>query len=83
LLDAEMNSPRVEKIRQDIYKLDPDARITDLHLWRVGRNQYACVLGLETNLAQTEQVKNQLQSHEGLAHISIEFIAAKNTGTEL
>lgn len=74
LLDAEMNAPVVEEIREVIAASPIPARIIDLHVWRVGKQKYACILAL----AVTENVKpyyfrRQLAIHEELAHITIEM----------
>ncbi|MEN0037345.1 MAG: CDF family Co(II)/Ni(II) efflux transporter DmeF [Cellvibrio sp.] len=75
LLDAEMDAPVVEEIREVIAASPIAAEIRDLHVWRVGRNQYACVLSLITqNNVQPEFFKNQLQIHEELVHITVEII---------
>lgn len=74
LLDAEMDAPVVEEIREVIAASPVPAEIRDLHVWRVGRNQYACVLSLITQTtADAEFFKQQLQIHEELVHITIEL----------
>jgi cation diffusion facilitator family transporter len=77
LLDAEMDAPVVEEIREVVAASPVPAEIRDLHVWRVGRNQYACVLSLITNAnADAEFFKQQLQVHEELVHITIELTKA-------
>ena len=44
LLDAEMDAPLVAEVRKVIEGGQVPAKITDLHLWRVGRARYAVVL---------------------------------------
>jgi Co/Zn/Cd efflux system component len=74
LLDAEMDAPVVEEIREVIAASPIPAAIRDLHVWRVGRNQYACVLSLTTQPdADAEFFKQQLRIHEELVHITIEL----------
>ncbi|MFJ3052710.1 CDF family Co(II)/Ni(II) efflux transporter DmeF [Pseudomonas nitroreducens] len=74
LLDAEMNDPVVEEIREVVAELPQPARITDLHLWRVGKSRYACILSLASSGELTpEQVRQRLQVHEELAHITVEI----------
>jgi len=74
LLDAEMSDPVVEEIREVVADLPQPARITDLHLWRVGKSRYACILSLASagNLTP-ELVRQRLQVHEELAHITVEI----------
>jgi cation diffusion facilitator family transporter len=75
LLDAEMDAPVVEDIREVIAASPEPAQIRDLHVWRVGRNQYACVLSLNTQTnVDAEFFKQQLQIHEELVHITVEII---------
>lgn len=74
LLDAEMNDPVVEEIREVVAGLPQPARITDLHLWRVGKSRYACILSLASSGNLTpELVRQRLQVHEELAHITVEI----------
>lgn len=74
LLDAEMDAPVVEEIRAVIAASAVPAEIRDLHVWRVGRNQYACVLSLITQLdVDAEFFKRQVQVHEELVHITVEI----------
>lgn len=75
LLDAEMDVPVVEEIREVIAASSVPAEIRDLHVWRVGRNQYACVLSLTTHAnVDAEFFKQQLQIHEEIVHITIEIV---------
>lgn len=74
LLDAEMDAPVVEEIREVIAASSVPAEIRDLHVWRVGRNQYACVLSLITQVdVDAEFFKRQVQVHEELVHITVEI----------
>ncbi|OFZ67883.1 MAG: cation transporter [Betaproteobacteria bacterium RBG_16_56_24] len=74
LLDAEMNVPVVADIREVIAGSPIKAQICDLHVWRVGKGKYACILGLATdNDVAPEYFKKQLSVHEELVHISVEI----------
>lgn len=74
LLDAEMNAPVVAEIREVIAASPIKAQLSDLHVWRVGKGKYACILSLATdNEASPEYFKQQLSIHEELVHISIEI----------
>jgi cation diffusion facilitator family transporter len=74
LLDAEMAAPIVLEIQQVIAASPLPAQICDLHVWRVGRGKYACILSLATRSDVTpEYFKQQLRRHEELAHISVEI----------
>lgn len=77
LLDREMDDPVVEEIRQAIETgpEDGDTRISDLHVWRVGKRAYSCTVSLVThNVTLTpSQVRQQLAVHSEIAHATIEI----------
>ena len=74
LLDAEMNVPVVAEIREVIAASMIKAQICDLHVWRVGKGKFACILSLATdNDVSPEYFKEQLSIHEELVHISVEI----------
>lgn len=73
LLDAEMDSPVVEEIREVIEQSPIPAEITDLHVWRVGKGQYACIVTLATaGSLSPDSIRQQLSIHEELVHITVE-----------
>lgn len=74
LLDADMDAPVVEEIREAIGQGPIPARLCDLHVWRVGPGRYACIVSLDTSSAdaQPEDFKRLLRIHEELVHISVE-----------
>jgi cation diffusion facilitator family transporter len=73
LLDAEMDAPVVREVRDVIERGKVPARITDLHVWRVGRAKYACVISLVTSSQQDgDYFRRELAIHEELAHITVE-----------
>jgi cation diffusion facilitator family transporter len=77
LLDREMDHPVVDEIRAAV-ESGPEAgetRISDLHVWRVGRNAYACAIGLVTHDPHLtpQQVRGQLAIHEEIAHVTVEI----------
>mgnify|MGYP002145650167 FL=1 len=73
LLDAEMDAPLVAEIREVIAEL-PDAEVRDLHVWRVGQQQYACVPSLlMVNPLPAQQIRERLAIHEELVHVTIEI----------
>lgn len=78
LLDAEMDAPVVEEIREVVAQLPVAAAITDLHVWRVGKDQYACIVSLATAGAlSADSVRQALGVHEELAHITVEVNALR------
>ncbi|MBA4295768.1 MAG: cation transporter [Ralstonia sp.] len=52
LLDAQMDAPVVEEIREAIEQGSVPARISDLHVWQVGRGKFACVAEVVTGPAR-------------------------------
>jgi cation diffusion facilitator family transporter len=73
LLDAEMDAPVVDEIREVIAEGAVEAEICDLHVWRVGKGKYACIVSLATAADATpDDFRRALQVHEELVHISVE-----------
>lgn len=78
LLDAEMDRPVVEEIREAI-AAQPEwgahTQILDLHVWRVGRSKYACILALATSNLQlsADEVRQCLTIHEEIVHLTVEI----------
>lgn len=77
LLDREMDSPLVERVRATL-EHEPDTEVADLHLWRVGRVQYACILSVVTHGEGTaDRYKACLASITGLVHVTVEVNRCK------
>lgn len=74
LLDAEMSHPVVTEIQEVIEQL-PQVKITDLHVWKVGKEKFSCILALETNRSDLtpDLVKKALSIHEEIVHASVEI----------
>jgi len=74
LLDAEMDAPVVEEVREVVRELPQPTMIRDLHVWRVGKGKYACILSLATGTPlDAETVRNALAVHEELVHVTVEL----------
>ena len=72
LLDREMDNPLVAQVRQRLADLD-DTELTDLHLWRVGQAQYACIISLVTHGPRNaDDYKASLAEYAELVHITVE-----------
>ncbi|MBU0501356.1 MAG: CDF family Co(II)/Ni(II) efflux transporter DmeF [Gammaproteobacteria bacterium] len=72
LLDAEDQGPTEEAIRA-LMEADPDTRIADLHLWRVGQKSRACILSLVTHTPrELSHYKALLAPIPHLDHITVE-----------
>ncbi len=73
LLDAEMDAPLAADVRQAVETGQVPARICDLHLWRVGRGKYACILAVATaRPVPAAYFHALLAQHEELAHVTVE-----------
>jgi cation diffusion facilitator family transporter len=77
LLDREMDHPVVDEIREAVETRDDPkgTHIADLHVWRVGRQAYACAMTLVTHDPQLtpERVRRQLAQHEEIVHTTVEI----------
>lgn len=74
LLDAEMDHPVVDEIREVIAGLPVSASISDLHVWKVAKGKFSCILALETEDSLTaDQVRRALSIHEEIVHVSVEI----------
>jgi cation diffusion facilitator family transporter len=77
LLDREMDHPVVAEIREVIDALgEPDTyHLTDLHVWRVGKQTYSCALTVVTHDSSltAERVRQALAVHEEIVHSTIEI----------
>jgi cation diffusion facilitator family transporter len=74
LLDAEMDAPVTDEIREVVAAAPVRAEITDLHVWRVGKGKYACIVGLLTDQPASPDLFRELLSvHEELVHVTVEI----------
>jgi cation diffusion facilitator family transporter len=77
LLDREMDHPVVDEIRA-VVETGGDlgqTRITDLHVWRVGKQVYSCALTVVTRDSALTPVdlRQRLSVHEEIVHSTIEI----------
>lgn len=78
LLDAQMDNPVVEEIKDAIESGDVPARISDLHVWQVGQGKFACAAEVVTPSKQdAEYFRELLSIHEELVHVTIEVVPAR------
>lgn len=76
LLDAEMDAPVVPEIREVVDQALPAATISDLHVWRVGKGRYACILPMVSAAPlSAHEVRRHLSVHEELVHVMVEISA--------
>jgi cation diffusion facilitator family transporter len=82
LVDAEMNAPVVDEIREVLRDAPVATEICDLHVWKVGKGKYACLLGLATaHELSADMVRQWLSVHEELVHVSVEINRSASFGT--
>lgn len=73
LLDAEMDAPVVAQIRQALRRSSVATTIEDLHVWRVGKGKFACVLSVEcAGAVSPDEIRSLLSAHEELTHVTVE-----------
>jgi cation diffusion facilitator family transporter len=77
LLDREMDHPVVDEIREVVETGPEDGgtRISDLHVWRVGKGAYSCALSVVTHdrTLTPAKIRERLAIHEEIVHSTIEI----------
>ena len=71
LLDAEMARPAARKLRAEIQQRLEGAELQDLHLWRVSREGYACILQLDSCLPGSE-LRQRFEDLPQVVHLTLE-----------
>jgi cation diffusion facilitator family transporter len=73
LLDADMDSPVVAEIRSVVRESTLPAELDDLHVWRVGKGRYACILSVTASAPATPAYfRSLLRVHPELVHVTVE-----------
>jgi len=73
LLTAEDSEALSAKIRETLANPEYRTAIVDMHLWRVGRVKYSCVVTVVTDSALTpDGYREILSAHPELAHVVVE-----------
>ncbi len=75
LLDREMDHPVVDEIRNEIEKGPGETKVTDLHVWRVGKRAYSCAVSVVTHDAMLTpgRIREQLAIHDEIVHVTAEI----------
>jgi cation diffusion facilitator family transporter len=77
LLDREMDHPVTAEIREGVETMlaDSETRVVDLHVWRVGREAYACALTVVTHspTLSADEVRACFSMHEEIRHSTVEI----------
>ncbi len=77
LLDAEMDAPLVAEIREAVEQGPVPARLSDLHVWQVGRGRFACAMEVVTAPGVEPEVFHRaLAIHEEIVHVTVEVRSA-------
>jgi cation diffusion facilitator family transporter len=71
LIDAESHGVVSEQIRDIIAQ--QGSQLLDLHVWRIGENRYAAIVGVPTlEEAQLRPLRHRLEQIQTLAHLTLE-----------
>ena len=73
LLEREMDSPLVEAVRARMEK-DGQTRVSDIHLWKVAQDKYACIVSVLTSRGcAPADYKSELRDLAEIVHITVEM----------
>jgi len=74
LLDAEMDAPVVNEVCEVIESLPQPAVLRDLHVWRVGKGKYACIVSIAAvEVVTIDEVRRRLAVHDEIVHVTVEL----------
>ena len=74
LVDGDYHGEIVDHVRASI-EAEPDTRIADLHVWRVGPRHLAAIVSIVTNAPRPPaHYKQLLAAHNSLVHVTVEVI---------
>ncbi len=75
LLDREIDDTLAARLRKSVEDAGGETRVADLHLWRVGKRSFACILSVVTHDATLtpSSVKAGLARYPELAHVTVEI----------
>lgn len=81
LLDAELPEERLAAIREPI-EADADARVADLHVWRVGPRHLAAIVSLVAHHPRDpDHYKRLLRAQRDLVHVTVEVHRCPDNAT--
>ena len=82
LLDREMDHPLGADVRRRL-ESDGDARVADLHLWRVGGDAFACAATLVADAPRSaDAYRERLRGLPALAHVMLEINRCRQAPAE-
>jgi Co/Zn/Cd efflux system component len=69
-----MDAPLVDEVREILATLPESTVLRDLHVWRVGKGKYACIVSLADAGGLTPaDVRERLAVHDELVHVTVEM----------
>jgi cation diffusion facilitator family transporter len=72
LLDRETHNELTSGIRNAI-ESDADTRVSDLHVWKIGQDKYACIVAVVAEHPRpADDYKVRLRRYESLVHVTVE-----------
>lgn len=81
LLDAELPEDRLAAVR-DTIEADADARVADLHVWRVGPRHLAAIVSLVAHdPREPDHYKRLLKRQRDLVHVTVEVHRCPDNAT--
>lgn len=73
LLDKTIDNERKKKII-DTIESQPDNRVTDIHIWKIGPEHYAAIISIVSHFAKTpNHYKSMLAGYTELSHLTVEI----------
>lgn len=82
LLDKEVGKTVSGKIKK-LIESDSDTRISDLHVWKVGMNKYACIVSIVASKPRDlKYYKEMLSAHEEIVHLTVEISKCEDAAKE-
>jgi Co/Zn/Cd efflux system component len=71
LLDPEMDSRFVAEVRKSLAQMS-GIDLCDLHVWRVGKAQYACIVSITCSDGHSpDSIRELLKDNPALAHVTV------------
>lgn len=73
LLDQIPSDTDLPVVIRESIESDGDSRLTDLHVWQLGPNKYAAIVGVVAHEPkEPEDYRQALREHEELVHVTVE-----------
>lgn len=76
LLDASAHGHVVDEIHAALQAAAPGVPIADLHVWRVGNGNHACIVAVRGGTAEARLVREALAAVHEISHLTVEVLPA-------